>query len=226
MKIYKQIILAAFIVTVVSCSRKDHDSNNSNDDTAYFKTQSEAVIRGKNDLISVLRSTSAFQIAVNPELLQKSQPGISIKHLEVDFDQLLKQDGLNNLSALRNSPKSDINTLMVDNNLLTVVQTTHSPKGWTVTGLADSGLSNELSEILSAQSNSKINEVTLFEIPNLQAFIYRVKTAEGESYFTNYNGFSLKESVSIEQLYPLLHNDALVLERTYGDELKSKKLVK
>lgn len=226
MKVYKHIILAALAITVVSCSKKGNDSNNSTDDTAYFKTQSEAVIRGKNDLISVLRSTSAFQIAVNQELLQKSHPGISIKHLEVDFDQLLKQDALQNLSELRSAPKSDINTLIVDNNLLTVVQTIHSPKGWTVTGLADSGLSNELSEILNAQSYSNIKEVTLFEIPNLQAFIYQVKTDEGESYFTNYNGFSLKERVAIDQLYPLLHNDALVIERTYGDELKSKNLVK
>ena len=114
MKIYKHIILAALIITIASCSRKGNDSNNSNDTSAYFKTQSEAVIRGKNDLISVLRSTSAFQIAVNPELLQKAQPGISIKHLEVDFDQLLKQDGLHNLNELRNNQKSDINTWMVD----------------------------------------------------------------------------------------------------------------
>ena len=227
MKIYKHIILAALVITLASCKRNDNDSNTSNENsTAYFKTQSEAVIRGKNDLISVLRSTSAFQIAVNPELLQKSQPGISIRHLEVNFDQLLKQNELNNLSELSSTPKSDINTLMVDNNLLTVVQTINSPKGWTVTGLADSGLANELSEILGSQAGLKINDITLFEVPNLQAFIYKVKTAEGERYFTNYNGFSLKESISIEQLYPVLHSDALEMERTYGDELKSKELVK
>jgi hypothetical protein len=226
MKIYKQLIIAACITTIVSCNRKDTDSSDSDKDTAYFKTQSEAVIRGKNDLISVLRSASAFDLPISPELLQKSQPGITIKNLEVDFDQLLKQDQINNLNQLKSNAKSDINTLMVDNNVLTVVRTVDSPKGWIVTGLADTGLSNELAEILSSQSGSRIEEITLFEISNLQAFIYRVKTTDGETYFTNYNGFSLKESVSIEQLYPLLHNDALTIERTYGDELKSKKLVK
>lgn len=226
MKIYKQLVLAVLVTAIVSCSRKGNDSNNSDNGTSYFKTQNEAIVRGKNDLISVLRSTSSFQLNINPELLQKSQPGISVKHVEVDFDQLLKKDQLNNLDELKNNQKSYINTLMVDNSLLTVVQTIESPKGWTVTGLADATLANELGEVLNSSTNFKDGDITLFEIPNLQAFIYQLKSAEGDSYYTNYNGFSLKESVSIEQLYPLLHNDALVLERTYGDELKSQKLVK
>ncbi|HET6227690.1 MAG TPA: hypothetical protein VFF27_15515 [Bacteroidia bacterium] len=226
MKIYKQLLMIMMIITIISCNRKKDDSSNSGDDTAYFKTQAEAVVRGKNDLISILRSNSGFQIAISQDLLQKAQPGITVRHLEVDFDQLLKQDQTNDLNQLKNNAKSNINTLMVENNVLTVIQTANSDKGWTVTGLADASLSNELSEILSAQSNSKIEEITLFEIPNLQAFVYQVKTPDGERYFTSYNGFSLKEGLSVDQLYPLLHSDALVLERTYGDELKLKKLVK
>ena len=226
MKIYKQIIIAVLVTTIVACSIKTTNSDNSGNSTPYFKTQSEAVIRGKNDLISILKSTSAFQLNVNPELLQKSQPGISVKHLEVDFDQLLKKDQLNSLNELKNTQKSYVNSLMVDSNVLTVIQTAESSKGWTVTGIADSGLANEIGEIINMQPNLKDGDVTLFEIPNLQAFVYQVKTSDGDSYYTSYNGFSLKERVSIEQLYPLLHSDALVLERTYGDELKSQKLVK
>lgn len=229
MKIYKKLVIAAFAVTMItiaSCSRKGNNSTDSNNSTSYFKTQSEAVIRGKNDLVNILRSSPSIQIAVNAELLEKSQPGISLKHLEVDFDQLLKQDQINNFYQLKNSEKSTINTLIVENNVLTIIQTANSDKGWRVTGLADATLTNDLNEVLASLATAKPVEITLFEIENLQASIYAIKTTEGETYHTNYNGFSLKEGVSIEQLYPLLHNDALTLERTYGDELKTKGLVK
>jgi hypothetical protein len=226
MKIYKQLLMIMAITTIISCNRKNDDSTNTGDDTAYFKTQSEAVVRGKNDLINILRSHSEIQIPINQDLLQKAQPGITVKHLDVDFDQVLKEEQINELSQLRNNAKSNINTLMVENTVLTVVQTANSDKGWTVTGLVDASLSNELNEIVNAPSNSKIDEITLFEIANLQAFIYEVKTPDGKRYFTSYNGFNLKEALSIDQLYPLLHSEALVLQRTYGDELKLKKLLK
>lgn len=217
----------ALLTIVVACSRKNDDTTNTDESTPqYFKTQSEAVLKGKNDLLSILRSSAGFQFTVNPELLQKSQPGVSVKHVEIDFDQLLKLDNLNNLEQLSKELKSNINTLVVDRNVVTVIQTANSDKGWVIIGLADASLTNDLDEVLSSQINSRVEEITLYEIANLQALIYKVKTSDGETYFSRYNGFNLKENYSLERLYSLLHSDAQLFERKYGEEIKSKKLVK
>lgn len=225
MKIYKQLTGLIVITAIMSCSNHTNGPTDSNNLPQYFKTQSEAIQKGKNDLLSIMRS-SQFQFTVDPDLLQKSQPKITVKHVEIDFDQLLKQEQVNNLDQLRNEPKSNINALMIDNNVITVIQTAQSDKGWSVTGLADAALASDLDEVLSTQQNEQISEIILFEISNLQAFIYQVKTANGEAYFSKYNGANLKERTAIEQLYPVLHSDALLFERKYGEEIRSKKLLK
>lgn len=228
MKIVNYITGMALVAALFSCSRKGDDSTNTDNPSTpqYFKTQSEAVLKGKNDLLNVMRSSAELKLTINPELLQKSQPGIIVKHLEIDFDRLLKQDQPTNLGQLSNNGKSNINTLMVDNNVITVVQTSNSEKGWAVTGLADAALANDIDEVLSAQSNSRIEEITLYEIANLQAFIFQVKTLDGEAYYSKYDGFNLKEGASIDQLYPVLRSDAQLFDRKYGEEIKSKQLVK
>jgi hypothetical protein len=225
MKLYKQLTGLILIITIISCNDHKGGTSDSGSTPQYFKTQSEAIQKGKNDLLSIMRS-SQFQFTVNPDLLQKAQPKITIKHVEIDFDQLLKQEQVNNLNQLRNDSKSNINALMIDNNVITVIQTAQSDKGWCVTGMADPALASDLDEVLSTQQNEQIDEITLYEIANLQAFIYQVKTTNGETYFSKYNGATLKERTSIEQLYPILHGDALLLERKYGEEIKSKKLLK
>jgi hypothetical protein len=225
MKIYKQLAGLIGIIAIISCNDHKSGSSDSNSTPQYFKTQSEAIQKGKNDLVSIMRS-SQFQFTVNPDLLQKAQPKITVKHVEIDFDQLVKHEQVNSLNELKNDAKSNINALMIDNNVITVIQTTLSDKGWTVTGLADAALTADLDEILSSQSNEVIDEIILYEISNLQAFIYQVKTTDGESYFTKYNGATLKERTAIEQFYPMLHGDALLFERKYGDEVRSKKLLK
>ena len=45
------------------------------------------------------------------------------------------------------------------------------------------------------------------------------------SYLTRYNGFSLQRP-GIEELLPRLRQDALELQKLYGDQLKEQKLVK
>lgn len=225
MKVYNPLTGLIIMVTIISCNDHKNGSADSGNTPQYFKTQSEAIRKGKNDLLSIMRS-SQFQFTVNPDLLQKAQPKITVKHVEIDFDQLLKQEQVNNLNQLRNDAKSNINALMVENNVVTVIQTAQSDKGWSVTGFADAALTADLDEVLSTLPNEQIDEVTLYEIANLQAFVYQVKTASGEAYFSKYNGATLKERTSIEQLYPILHGDALSLERKYGEEIRSKKLLK
>jgi hypothetical protein len=225
MKIYKQLTGLIFVLTIISCNDHRNGSSESNSAPQYFKTQSEAIQKGKNDLLSIMRS-SQFQFTIDPALLQKSQPKITVKHVEIDFNQLLKEEQVNNLNQLRNDAKSNINALMIDNNVVTIIQTVQSDKGWTVTGLADAALASDLDEVLSTQSIDQIDEITLYEIANLQAFIYQIKTTIGEMYFSKYNGATLKESTSIDQIYPVLHGDALLFERKYGDDLRYKKLLK
>ncbi len=226
MKIINYIAGLIIVLTISSCNREDGTSTNTDNSTSYFKTQDEAVLKGKGDLLSILRSSSEIQLTINPELLEKAQPGISVKHLEIDFDQVLKQERISDLNQFRTDARSNINTLSVDKNVVTVIRTANSDKGWTVTGLADAAITNDLDEILSARDNTPIEGVILYEIPNIQAFIYSVKTSEGNKYFSKYNGYSLKEEVSIERLYPLLYNDAQVFYKTYREQIKSKKLVK
>lgn len=227
MKILKYITVILSITAIISCRDNGEDNTNpGNDSSAYFKTQSEAIQKGKNDLLTILRSGSGFQFTIDPELLQKSQQGITVKHKEVDFDRLLKEGSPIPFEQLTQDSKSNINTLVVDHNVITVIQTANSEKGWTVTGLADAALANDLDEVLSTQSSDRIEAVTLYEIANLQAYIYQVKTLDGESYFSKYDGFTLKQGTSIEEIYPVLHGDAQAFDRKYGNEIKLKKLVK
>lgn len=227
MKISKYITVLLVIITMVSCSRNgDNTTDPDNQEPQYFKTQSEAVQKGKNDLITILRSGSGFQFTIDPQLLQKAQPGITVVHKEIDFERLLKESNPLLLDQLASDSKGNINALMVENNVVTVIQTAYSDKGWVVTGLADPALSNDLDEVLGSQAGNPVEEVTLYEIANLQAYIYKVKTTYGESYFSKYDGFTLKQGASIDEIYPVLQGDAQVFDRKYGNEVKLKKLVK
>ena len=136
-------------------------------------------------------------------------------------------DSISSLGQLLKEEKSFISPLVADKNVTTVVETAKSEKGWTVIGLGDSQKAADLNTIMKAISNDNgASEITLYEIPNLQLFIYGVNTNNQEQYFMNYNQFSMREAVSIQNFYPVLKEDAMRFNKNFGDQIKKAKLVK
>jgi hypothetical protein len=66
--------------------------------------------------------------------------------------------------------------------------------------------------------------LTLYEVPNLPLWIYGAADAEQEKYFLNFEKFSTKMPVKIEEFYPAVRARAIEFQEKYGDLLKKEKL--
>ena len=68
---------------------------------------------------------------------------------------------------------------------------------------------------------NNFKELTIIEVPNLRATVYRYK----EKHFTSYNGRSVREALSESNLMKLLKVDAVQFQKKYGDKIKNGRLL-
>ena len=78
-----------------------------------------------------------------------------------------------------------------------------------------------------AVGDSVPQQVSLYEVTNLQTRVFGVKRGNVEMLFTDYAGrFSLREGVSAAVLIPALKAGAIEFQQQYGDSLKSGRLLR
>ncbi|MDQ3020804.1 MAG: hypothetical protein M3R36_09575 [Bacteroidota bacterium] len=215
-------------IILSSCGDKKSNSDMDKDkQPQVFNTPDEAAKKGKNDMLSVLKNNKDINLNIEPGKLESSQPGKLVKRVEIDFSKLLKTDSVSSLSELSKSELNTLAPLVAGNEIIGIVEINKVTKGWQVAGLGNRNITTDINVISkSVNQNPGVMDITVYEVPNLQIFIYEVKDTAGSKYFLNDGSNNLREGVSIQNFYPSLKEQAMVYEKNYGEIIRKQKVVK
>ncbi len=218
-------LLCMFVL--LSCaSKNDTDMQQSQTQVQQFTTSAEAVTKGKNDLLELLKANKESGLNLDIALVEKALPDESISSVEIDFQQFLKADSLESLRDVSGEEKGRITPLYADSKLVTTIITRIDQGAWTVSGIRDQYAEAEISELRNSNPGYSKSAITLYEVPNIDAHIYCLRADERELYFSNYKGMSLAEPMALSELVKIVREDAIEFERQYGEQIKKGKLVK
>ena len=188
-----------------------------------FNTPEEAAAKAKSDLIEVLETNRDLDLGIDVEKLRNSQPAKMIKDADVDFQKLLTTENVQSLSDISNSPKSMLTPFIAMNRVIGVVEVGPERGGWKVVGLGNKPVKEDLNTTGIDLSGNE--DVTVYEVPNLQLYIYGVRKNGSETYHLNFGQYTLRDSTSIQDFYPELHESSIKFQREYGGILKKERLV-
>lgn len=219
------LIIISTPVLLYSCTDKKNGNNsqNGNQMENQFSSADDAVAKGKNDLLAILKNKQ-FTINIDSAALKRSQPETPIPLYEVSFDRLLKSNGDSLITISTDSKKWNI-PLVDKNKIVATIATSKNEKGWQIDEVANPSISNDLNEI-RASLNTPNMLIKVYEVPNINATLYETKIEGRNMYFTKYNGQSLRQPVAADVIFNQLKTDALVFQRRFGEQLKKGKLVK
>lgn len=189
-----------------------------------FETPEKAIEKAKNDLIQVLETNKDLDLGIDVDTLRKAEPAKLVPFADVDFEKILSTETIKSLSDVSSPPKSMLAPFVLMNNVVGVVEVGSERNGWKIVGLGNKPITEDLN---TARIPLNGNEtVTVYEVPNLQIFIYGVKRESGESYFLNFDKHTLKEGTDLQAFYPALRDRAIEFQKEFGDILKKEKLLK
>lgn len=214
-------LMLAFVSIMSSCSLQERKGAVSEEKT--FRTSEQAVSKAKSDLIQVLETRKDLNLGINLSKIRKAQQARPFRHVEVDFGKILVADSVASLMDIAASDKGMIAPFVLDNEVVGIVKIGKVSNGWNVIGLGNKAITDDLNRTGLVRREEV--PVTLYEVPNLQLMIYGVKGDREEEYHTNFERFTLKDSVTISELYPVMRQRALEFNKQFGNELKRTKLV-
>jgi hypothetical protein len=115
--------------------------------------------------------------------------------------------------------------LIIGPEVVSIVTLRNENNQFGVATLGDKQLSTELNMV--SQLTSGLQNVSILEVPNLNATVYAVKDSAGASwYHTSYNNNSIRQPMPAADLVRALRADAEAFQKQFGDELKKGKLVR
>lgn len=217
------LLLSVFLF---SCSDKNNMGNSGQNEIKEnnFTSSGDAVSKGKADLISILKNNKEFSLNIDAAALERSKPESPILVFDVNFEKLLRADSATLATVAEDNKKSQ--TPLVDNaRVVTVISTSKNEKGWQLDEITNNVASSDLTEIRGQFNNMNV-PISVFEVPNINATIYEVNADGRKLYYTKYNGGSLKQPLSEDEIFKQIRNDAQIFQRQFGDQLKKGKLVK
>ena len=222
------IILAGLLTFFLTSCNKNSGMNNNDGNQSVkenlFKTSEEAVTKGKNDLLSLVKNNKEFNLGIDAGALERSAPGRAVPEMTLNFERLM-QNQRDSIAGMLEDSRRLSTPLLADNTVVTVIGTSQTEGGWRLGELGDKEIANDLTE-LGGTAGMNMMQVSRIEVPNLQATIYEVSTANGKQYFTNYGGRSLREPVNQSELLKQLQADAVRFQREFGNQLKKNNLVR
>lgn len=219
-------IVVAVLLCTVACTKSASTDDDDQSTTQYFSSADEAVAKAKADLLAVLETDKSINLGIETASLQNAQPGKAIVHAVVDFNRLTTLDSLADFSKIVAENSNTLVPLVNQGNVVTVVEINQDSKGWKVAGLGHAAFTNQINAVAAQFQNAGDVEVQLYEVPNLDAYIYVVRAQGAQHYFTDYQGSSLRERVNPTEIVARLKADAEIFIKNYGDQLKGGKLVK
>lgn len=226
MKNFKNIVSALlFLFILQSCNDKNKMQNpqSENEKQNNYSTSEEAVKKAKLDLTELLNNKT-YNLKIDAAALERSQAQPAIKTFEVDFDRLLSANDTSIASLSRDSKK--MNTPFLDGNqIVAVITTSQTKKGWQLDELTNMNLASDLTEI-KTQINNMEAQIALYEVPNINTTIYEVNVEGRKLYFTKTDGLSLQIEESEGNVLQKIKADAQLFQRKYGNILRKRKLVR
>jgi hypothetical protein len=176
--------------------------------------------------VTILKSDQKIDLGLNVETVENATPGPVYSYMDLDFQKILKADTSMMMRDLAAQERSRIVPLINRENVVTVVQLTRADEGWKIMSLVDKKITQDLN-VIQKTLQRKVEDMVIFDIPNLQGTIYQVGLREDLVYFTDYSEkFSMRDGVKSTDLIPLLREDALRFQREYGDLLKDEDLLR
>ncbi len=219
--------LVLLSASAAGCQNQRGGMQRDQDQPQHFGTQDEAVRKAKADFLEVLRSGADLDLGVDAATLERAQPGPSVRRVDLDFARLLTADTAAGLAALVASERDIVVPFLVDGDVVTIAEVVQGDEGWRVVGLAGRDIASDLRVVLRTSPDTAAGQITLYEVPNLQARVYGVTREGREVLYTDYQGrFSIRQGVDAATLLPVLRVDAIEFQRVYGDSLRAGRLLR
>lgn len=220
--ILKQFILILSLIFVLySCAQQDKRKGEGEMKT--FASPEEAAAKAKNDLIELLDTQKDLNLQVDVGRLKDAELAGLIQYVEVDFTKLLNTDSVRSLSEIA-TEKSMIAPFVLENSVVGTAEVGKVDDGWKVIGLNNPAVTNDLNTAGIMSNRDAV--VTLYEIPNIQLFIYGLREGASEKYFLNFEDFNMRDSTAVTVFYPVVRGSARRFQEEFGERLKKEKLVK
>jgi len=216
------ILILSLIFVLYSCAQQE--DRNGEGEMKTFASPEEAAAKAKSDLIELLETQKDLNLQVDIGRLRNAELAGLIQYVEIDFTKLVNTDSVRSLSEITGSEKSMIVPFVLENSVVGTAEVGREGDSWEVIGLNNPAVTNDLNTAgIMRDKNAK---VTLYEVPNLQVWIYSVQDDTVESYYLNYQNFSQNNVSNLVEFYPVLREDARRFQEEFGDRLKKEKLVK
>ncbi len=212
------------MLTVISCTNMNNNNNADAQDGGKPKTYAtvtEAAVAAKEDMLEAMKTVD---FGINGDKLKSATPGAPVYRYELDWNALLKADSAATLENMAANGSVTIVPLINKDEVITVVSLMENEGQYGIGGLGDKQVANELDMVRRADSLGMQSEVSIYEVPNLQALVYGVKGSN--MYYTSYNNNSIRQGMTAPQLVKVLKADAMNFERQFRDELKKGDLLK
>lgn len=218
------VLLFSVVFVFYSCSNKEVEGETEINEQKIFATPEEAAAKAKNDLIQVLEKNKDLNLGIDVAKLRNAELAKLVPDIEVNFEKILSTETVMSLSEIASPPKSMIAPFVLENTVVGIAELEEVRKGWKVVGLGNKQITDDLNA--SGVARNSDAAVTIYEVPNLQIFIYGVKKDTSETYYLNFGSFTLKESAALTTFYPAVRESAVRFQKEFGERLKKEKLVK
>jgi len=218
-RVFLYVGLAAAMLSGTGCMKKKSS------EPTHFSTPQEAANKAKSDLLEVLRSRKEIALGLDEQTIEKSQPANPVRQFQITFEYLPLAD---TFASLMRNELATVVPLVADDTVATIVEVVKGETGWKVASLADKSLSSELDVVRKAAGPQA--DIAIYDLPHSGIKVFGATQpgagAAGAMFYTNYPGFNLREAVPADRLLAVLKQDAAEFQRTYGEELKSRKIVR
>jgi hypothetical protein len=213
------LVCVMFFVSI--CSGQNGEKP---DMQTIFKTPEKAAKNGQTILVQLLDTYKEYNLDIDVEKLKRSDLTKLVEYKLIDFDRILSTDSVSTLSELVKSSKGILAPFILDREIVCINQVRKVQKGWQVNGLGNKAIRNDLnSSRIMLHRNAT---VSLYEVPNLHLFIYGAKDDSGEKYYLDFERFTTKSPVSLNDFYSIMQKKAIEFQEKYGDRLKKEQLLK
>ena len=189
-----------------------------------YKTPEDAAASAKSDLIQVLETNKEIDLGIDVTKMRKAELVRLVQYAEVDFEKILTTETVQSLSEISFPPKRMVVPFVLENNVVGIAEVSETNDGWKVSGLGNKPITDDLNTSRVTLNTSA--EVTIYEVSNLQIFIYGVKKEASETYFLNFGEFTLKDSTALEAFYPSVRENSIRFQKEFGEQLKKEKLLR
>lgn len=224
MKIRKKVVITYFLIAGLILTIAPQLAGIQMENETVFNTPERAAEQAYQHMIQILETYQSIELDVDAELLKRTSQRHFLPFMILDFDQIVKSEQVPDLKEIVESDKGVVVSFGTDNQVVAVVQVAERSGGWAVIQLGNTAIRSNLNNIpISLQDEV---DMAIYEVPNINILIYGVERDNREVYYTTNSPFNPREAVTMEELYSMLHKEAIMFAEKYGDRLREERLLK